>query len=106
MQEGLVHTLTTPTADCSLQLLPGDHHLWTHGSQSRGWNQRRWGDCKARCSTCCPLTGVSHDDIPRRPLERKMRDPCRELTSQVQTSAETRQTSVVTETGRFPHSLN
>lgn len=36
MQEGLVHTLTTPTADCSLQLLPGDHHLWTHGSQSRG----------------------------------------------------------------------
>lgn len=36
-----------------------------------------WGGCTARCSTCCTLSGASHDGVPRRPWERKTRDPSR-----------------------------
>lgn len=63
------------------QSLLGGHHLWTHGSQLPGWDQMRLGACRARRSTCCTLAGASYEDVPRRPWERKMRDPSRRATS-------------------------
>lgn len=81
LQHRCVGKAPSPRYNHRPQLLPGGLHLWTRGSQLPGWDQRRLGGCTARCSTCRTLSGTSHDGVPRRPWERKTRDPSRKPAS-------------------------